>query len=134
MYHLVEEVDRDVDPLSWARRQSNLGKALSALGNRENGTAHLEEAVVAFRAALEEWTRSDWPLLWAETQIDLGLALQALGYREGGTAHLEEAVVAFRAAQEVRTRARAQPLGIGPTQPRRRAHDPGRTKGWHRSP
>jgi hypothetical protein len=31
----------------------NLGNALSALGERESGTARLEEAVLAYRAALE---------------------------------------------------------------------------------
>jgi hypothetical protein len=34
----------------------NLGTALSTLGERESGTARLEEAVAAYRAALEEWT------------------------------------------------------------------------------
>ena len=33
-----------------------------ALGEQENGTARLEAAVVAFRAALEEYTRDRAPL------------------------------------------------------------------------
>jgi hypothetical protein len=33
--------------------QNNLGAALSALGERDPGTARLEEAVAAYRAALE---------------------------------------------------------------------------------
>ena len=37
--------------------QKNLGNALKALGERESGTARLEEAVAAYRAALEEYTR-----------------------------------------------------------------------------
>ncbi len=37
--------------------QNNLGTALRALGERESGTARLEEALVAFRAALTEWKR-----------------------------------------------------------------------------
>ena len=36
--------------------QNNLGLALARLGERESGTARLEEAVAAFRAALEEMT------------------------------------------------------------------------------
>jgi hypothetical protein len=32
--------------------QNNLGSALEALGERESGTARLEEAVAAYRAAL----------------------------------------------------------------------------------
>ncbi len=50
-----------------------------ALGERESGTARLEEAVAAYRAALEERTRERVPLDWATTQNNLGNALQALG-------------------------------------------------------
>ena len=41
-------------PLDWATTQNNLGNALRTLGEREAGTARLEEAVAAYRAALEE--------------------------------------------------------------------------------
>ena len=71
---------------------------LRALGERESGTARLEEAVAAYRAALQETTRERVPLQWAVTQNNLGNALRALGERESGTAHLEEAVAALRAA------------------------------------
>jgi hypothetical protein len=40
-----------------------------SLGARESGTARLEEAVAAYRAALEEWTRARVPLDWAGTQM-----------------------------------------------------------------
>ena len=49
-------------PLDWAMTQKNLGNALQALGERESGTARLEEAVAAYRAALEEHTRARVPL------------------------------------------------------------------------
>ncbi len=42
--------------------QNNLGTALQALGARESGTARLEEAVAAYRAALLERTRDKVPL------------------------------------------------------------------------
>ena len=77
-----------------------------ALGERESGTARLEEAVAAYRAALEERTRERVPLHWAMTQSDLGNALLTLGERESGTARLEEAVQAYRAALEEYTRER----------------------------
>jgi hypothetical protein len=54
-------VTRDRVPLQWAATQNNLGGALIGLGERESGEsgiARLQEAVVAFRAALEERTRS----------------------------------------------------------------------------
>jgi len=44
-------------PLDWATTQNNLGTALCRLGARESGTARLEEAVSAYRAALLEYTR-----------------------------------------------------------------------------
>jgi hypothetical protein len=42
---------------------------------RERGRARLEEAVAAYRAALEERTRERVPLDWAMTQNNLGVAL-----------------------------------------------------------
>jgi tetratricopeptide (TPR) repeat protein len=95
--------------------QNNLGNALRALGERESGTARLEEAVAAYRASLEERTRERAPLEWAMTQYNLGNALETLGERESGTARLEEAVAAYRAALEERTRGRA-PLDWAMTQ------------------
>jgi Tetratricopeptide repeat len=41
-------------PLQWAMAQNNLGTALWTLGQRERGTTHLEEAVAAYRLALQE--------------------------------------------------------------------------------
>jgi hypothetical protein len=73
---------------------------LSELGERENGTARLDEAVAAYRAALQEQTRARVPLDWARTQNNIGTALETLGERESGTARLEEAVAAYRAALE----------------------------------
>ena len=87
------------------------------MGERESGTEHLDEAVAAYRAALEEQTRERVPLDWAKTQNDLGNALEALGERESGTAQLEEAVAAYRAALEERTRDRV-PLQWAETQNR----------------
>ena len=88
--------------------------ALWRLGQRESGTARLEEAVQAYRAALEERTRERVPLAWAATQSNLGVALETLG-RESGTARLEEAVAAYRAALQEYTRERV-PLDWAATQ------------------
>jgi hypothetical protein len=71
------------------------------LGERENGTAPLDEALLAYRAALEEMTRERVPLQWAGTQMNLGTTLQTLGQRESGTGRLEEAVI----SSEYRARA-----------------------------
>ncbi len=85
---------------------NSLGNALFVLGEREAGTDRLEEAVAAYRAALEEWTRERVPLDWAMAQMNIGTALGTLGEREAGTDRLEEAVTAFRAALEEWTRER----------------------------
>ena len=91
------------------------GAALFALGERESGTARLEEAVAAYREALKERTRENAPLNWAATQNDLGVALTSIGEREGGTAKLEEAIEAYREALKERTRENA-PLNWAATQ------------------
>jgi tetratricopeptide (TPR) repeat protein len=95
--------------------QNNLGNALFSLGERESGTARLEEAVAAYRAALEERRQDRVPLDWAATQNNLGNALFSLGERESGTARLEEAVAAYRAALEERRQDRV-PLDWAMTQ------------------
>ena len=65
-----------------------LGTALQSLGERESGTARLEQAVEAHRSALEVLLREHVPLDWAATQISLGNALATIGKRESGTARL----------------------------------------------
>ena len=72
------------------------------LGERESGTARLEEAV-AHRAALKEYTRERVPLRWAVAQNNLGNALSRLGERESGTGCLVEALEAYREALKERT-------------------------------
>ena len=94
------------EPERRATLQVSLGNALYTLGERESGTAHLKQAVEAYRAALEVRTRERVPLRWATTQNNLGNALQALGERESGTARLKQAVEAFRAALKEFTRER----------------------------
>ena len=84
-----------------------LTSPFSVLGEREPGTGHLEQAVVAFTEALKERTRDRVPLDWAaRRRTNLGVALAALGERESGTEHLEQAVVAFTEALEEQTRDR----------------------------
>ena len=60
---LLAGMTRERAPLDWATTQMNLGTALARLGERESGTARLEEAVVAFNACLTV-TASVWPISW----------------------------------------------------------------------
>ena len=108
-------VDLAADADQRGGAQTNLGNALVELGTREAGPARLEQAVEAYRLALEEQTRQRVPLDWATTQNNLGNALQELGTREAGTARLEQAVEAYRLALEEQTRQRV-PLDWATTQ------------------
>ncbi|MBV8457726.1 MAG: hypothetical protein JO122_14050, partial [Acetobacteraceae bacterium] len=81
-----------------------LGRALTGVGEREDSTAHLDEALTAERAALEEQTRQGAFKDWADTEDNLASTLLALGKRKSGTARLEEAVAAERLALEQRQR------------------------------
>jgi tetratricopeptide (TPR) repeat protein len=112
---LAELTPRERMPRDWAMTKNNLGNALASLGERESGTAKLEQAAAAYREALTELTRERAPLDWAVTQNNLGTALSSLARRESGTAKLEEAVGAFREALKELKRERA-PLDWAMTQ------------------
>ena len=61
---------------------------MARLGARESGTARLEEAVAAYRAALTKPTRERVPYYWAQTQENLAIVLRVLATRVVGTARL----------------------------------------------
>ena len=70
-----------------AAAQDRLGIALMREGERAGGeksAALLEQAVEAFRNALEVYTKADLPRDWARTQNNLGISLQDEGERAGG--------------------------------------------------
>lgn len=77
---------------------NNLGNALHELGARETDPGRLEQAIAAYRAALDALPRKRTPYEWALTLNNLGAALQTAGLREAGTRRLDEAVAAYRAA------------------------------------
>lgn len=99
------------DPGLWASLHNSLAIALRTQGSRTEGAAGaalLGQAVVAYRGALEVYTRADYPVQWAMTTQNLAGALRNQGSRtEGaaGAALLGQAVAACRDALEVRTRA-----------------------------
>ena len=73
---LLTQRPRQRVPLEWAGTRMDLGNALQVLGERERGTAHLGEAVAAYRA-LQERTRERVPLEWA--MMDEGLIAMGRG-------------------------------------------------------
>jgi tetratricopeptide (TPR) repeat protein len=98
-------------PQDWAKTQDDLGFALMGQGERSSGaqaTELLAQAVQAYRAALEVYTKADMPQDWAKTQNNLGGALRSQGERSSGaqaTELLAQTVQAYRAALEVYTKA-----------------------------
>ncbi|MDR4495742.1 MAG: hypothetical protein R3B74_15275 [Nitrospirales bacterium] len=84
----------------------NLGNALADQGTRASGADSLRlltEAVTAYQAALEIFTRDTLPQDWARTQMNLGLTLVGQGTRASGADSLRlltEAVAAYQAALE----------------------------------
>jgi hypothetical protein len=79
----------------------------------EAGEALLAQAVAAYRAALEVYTRGHAPQRWATIQNSLGTALEEAGNRrpgEAGEALLAQAAQAYAAASEVS--ARMNPLNL----------------------
>ena len=79
----------------------NLGAALRTLGERESGTARLEEAVAAYRAALEERTRERVPLAWAASLGNQGVALMLIADRTSDPVVGDAAVRQIETAYEM---------------------------------
>jgi hypothetical protein len=80
--------------------QNNLGNALARLGEREGGTAKLEEAVAAYREALSERTRERVPFDWATSFGNEGVVLMLLAERRRDAAMAKTALSEINAAFE----------------------------------
>jgi hypothetical protein len=80
--------------------QMNLGNALQAPGQRESGATRLEEAVAAYRAALEERTRDRVPLQWATITGNQGVAMMVIAGRNSDAALAEAAMRQIETAYE----------------------------------
>jgi hypothetical protein len=70
------------------------------LGQRNSGTAQLEEAVAAFKSALEEYTRERIPLDWAATIGNQGIAIIMIADRTNDGAKAEAALQQIQTAIE----------------------------------
>ena len=81
----------------------SLGGVLGTAGQRRTGTRYLEDAVDAFREALELRDPESAPAEWAAAQNGLGNALGSLGQRQGDDGLLNQAVEAFGQALSLRS-------------------------------
>jgi hypothetical protein len=101
-------------PLRWAATQNNLGNALKTMGERESGTAGLEDTIAAHRAALEEYTRDRAPLQWAMSTGNQGIAFMLIADQLDDATKAQSAIAVrqprnLRAVQlcwEIRSRGR----------------------------
>ena len=96
----LKERTRERVPLDWAMTQTNLGIALFRLGERDSGTAKLEEAIAAYREALKEHTRERYPLDWAGNFGNEGVALMLLAERRQDAAMAGTALSQINKAAE----------------------------------
>ena len=94
----IDGAPRSTDRVQLAMAVSNLGNALTILGERETDTRHLQEAARAYELALKTLTRKRYPRLWAGTQLNLGNIYQILGNRGAGAGDFKKAAEAYRAA------------------------------------
>ena len=99
-------------PQDWARTQRSLGTALEGEGDDattgDKAAVLLDQAVQAYRSALEVDTRADQPQEWARIEVVLGYALDDEGERASGDKAVglfDQAVQAYRSALEVYTQA-----------------------------
>ena len=74
----LEEYTRERVPLDWAATQNNLGNALRSLGERENSTERLEQAVDAYHAALDVLANEGLPRDRAVVQNNLARTFKRL--------------------------------------------------------
>jgi tetratricopeptide (TPR) repeat protein len=96
--HLAGLRPRNAFPHDWAGTQMYLGNALQTLGERESGTARLEEAVAALHEALQEFTRARVPLDWAKSTGNQGFTLMLLAERRRDATMAKLAVRQIEAA------------------------------------
>ena len=80
--------------------QANLGNALFALGEMETATTTLAEAVEAYEASLQEFTRERNPLDWAGALACQGVNLSLIAERTSDPTVAETAVNKIETAFE----------------------------------
>ena len=101
----------------WAATQNNLGNALLALGQREVGTGRLEDAVIAFRAALEVYAGERAALEQADRDSKRG-AGHTDAERASGAADVQHAYAAILVkARDAKVCPGSARLGHGRNQP-----------------
>ena len=80
---MVERIPRETEPECWATSQVNLGRVYARKASRVTdkwiAIAQVQNAIAAFRSALEVYRPEEHPVAWANTQAALALAFENLG-------------------------------------------------------
>lgn len=110
----IEILDAETSPMIWADSNSKLGDAYRSLAygrynqnKPEEGAQLYNDAIVAFKNALEVFNKEDNPAEWATAQRALGQVnansdtYNAIEGKALNAARLTEAANAFKAAMEV---------------------------------
>src|SRR5208283_2184426 len=82
---------------------TNLGGALTGLGDRGGVLSNFEDAIKAYREALSEFARAQTPLEWGMLKTNIGAPFLLLGERKGGILESQEATQTFQQALSVYT-------------------------------
>ncbi len=104
----IEEIPRRTLPREWAAAQNRLGQILYRLhmADATADTGALTEAISAFHAAVQVYTRVDAPERWADVMNNYAQAAQVLGGQLHDPEILQKAINACRNTLEVRRRDR----------------------------
>jgi CHAT domain-containing protein/tetratricopeptide (TPR) repeat protein len=95
---ILAQLSRQDDAEVWAGVQGTFGVALHRLGELTEDSSLLDQAVLAFHAALLEIARERSPSIWAATQNNLGNVLRSLSELVDDPSVLRQAAQAYGAA------------------------------------
>lgn len=84
--------------MDWAMNKYNLGNALLALADHEDGTDSLDEAARAYQDALRVRTIERASAAWGRTKFMLGRVYIELGDRLEDNKHTERAIQEYQSA------------------------------------
>ena len=97
LHQVLNGYPRDRNPVEWAQLQSVFGDALMGLYylDPKSGFEYPPQAVIAYRASLEELTLEHNPIAWADAKQGLGNALKELGHDTSNSDYLNQAIDAY---------------------------------------
>jgi tetratricopeptide (TPR) repeat protein len=102
---ILDGYPRETNAMVWAEIHIDLGNALVGLSgfDKDSEAENLQQAAIAFRAALQELSIEHYPTDWATAKTGLGNALLLLGQNGSDTFYAQQAVDAFNDALKVLT-------------------------------